>query len=329
METLFIYLVKVNIALTMFYLVYVGLLRKDTFLRLKRFYLFAAIVFSLVYPLFTIEVGGNIFSFLRKNYAAEVLIGQPSIAPETTDASPGNRFFPLHGENVFFFVMMAGTAFFLVRFIWQLITIFRIKHKSVPKRIGTQNIYHLSEKMMPFSFFRWIFVNTEVHSEEELKQILMHEQIHVQQWHSLDILLAESLCIFFWWNPIVWLMKKEIAINLEYLADSEILRKGVNSRDYQYHLLRLTYRETAVQIVNNFNISENIHYPNGVDPLLDEEAVRVIKSMPKWEPGRQKGKIVDVRFTLPIVFRLQPSGKPVQNSTDNAEGKISDTDTGY
>ncbi len=448
METLFIYLVKVNIALTMFYLVYVGLLRKDTFLRLKRFYLFAAIVFSLVYPLFTIEVGGNIFSFLRKNYAAEVLIGQPSIAPETTDASPGNRFFPLHGENVFFFVMMAGTAFFLVRFIWQLITIFRIKHKSVPKRIGTQNVYHLSEKMMPFSFFRWIFVNTEVHSEEELKQILMHEQIHIQQWHSLDILLAESLCIFFWWNPIVWLMKKEIAINLEYLADSEILRKGVNSRDYQYHLLRLTYHETAVQIVNNFNVSqlkqrimmmnknkspkrklakylmilplavllmmtncvqkkdagdvssqeetvqdekqqkvtdndeifvvveempqfpggqtalmkylsENIRYPviaqekgiegrvicnfivrkdgsiadvgvvRGVDPLLDEEAVRVIKSMPKWEPGRQKGKIVDVRFTLPIVFRLQPSGKPVQNSTDNAEGKISDTDTGY
>jgi hypothetical protein len=50
METLFIYLVKVNIALTMFYLMYVGLLRKDTFLRLKRFYLFAAIVFSLVYP---------------------------------------------------------------------------------------------------------------------------------------------------------------------------------------------------------------------------------------------------------------------------------------
>ena len=425
METLFIYLVKVNVALTMFYLMYVGLLRKDTFLRLKRFYLFAAIVFSLVYPLFTIEVGGNIFSFLRKNYAAEVLIGQPSIALETTDASAENHFFPLHGKNIFFFIMMAGTAFFLVRFIWQLITIFRIKHKSVPKRIGTQNVYHLSEKMMPFSFFRWIFVNTEVHSEEELKQILMHEQIHVQQWHSPDILLAESLCIFFWWNPIVWLMKKEIAINLEYLADSEILRKGVNSRDYQYHLLRLTYHGTAVQIVNNFNvsqlkqrimmmnknkspkrklakylmmlpvaallmmtncvkeqeadrvpsqgktlqdkeqaneqdyneifivaeempqfpggqgalmkyISENVHYPKeaqekgiegsvicsfivgkdgsitdvevvrGVDPSLDEEAIRLIKSMPKWEPGRQRGKVVDVRFTLPIVFRLQP-----------------------
>jgi beta-lactamase regulating signal transducer with metallopeptidase domain len=152
--------------------------------------------------------------------------------------------------------MMAGTAFFLVRFIWQLITIFRIKHKSVPKRIGTQNVYHLSDEMLPFSFFRWIFINTEVHSEEELKQILLHEQIHVQQWHSLDIVLAESLCIFFWWNPIVWLMKKEIAINLEYLADSEILRKGVNSRDYQYHLLRLTYHETAVQIVNNFNVSQ-------------------------------------------------------------------------
>ena len=44
----------------------------------------------------------------------------------------------------------------------------------------------------------------------------------------------------------------------------------------------------------------------GVDPSLDEEAIRIIKSMPKWEPGRQRGKVVDVRFTLPIIFRLQP-----------------------
>jgi TonB family protein len=422
METLFIYLVKVNIALAIFYLVYLLLLKEDTFIRLKRCYFFAAIVFSLVYPLFTIEAWGNIFSFLRRGYAAEVIIGQPAMSFLAAESTPENNFWLTHWENIFFLVMAVGTAFFIVRFTWQLITILHIKRKSVPKRIGGQNVYHLSEEMMPFSFFKWIFIDTEAHSEEELRQILMHEQIHVRQWHSLDSMLTELLCIFFWWNPFVWLMKKEITINLEYLADSETLRKGVNSRDYQYHLLRLTYHETAVQIVNNFNvsqlkqrimmmnktkspsrklvkyiavlplfvllvtansvyaqknepaktttspqdttkkigqtneifvvvekqpefpggqealmkyISENIHYPieaqkkgiqgtvicnfivrkdgsitdaevvRGVDPLLDEEAIRLINSMPKWQPGTQRGKVVDVRFTLPIIFRLQ------------------------
>jgi TonB family protein len=446
METLFIYLVKVNIALAIFYLVYLLLLKEDTFIRLKRCYFFAAIVFSLVYPLFTIEAWGNIFSFLRRGYAAEVIIGQPAMSFLAAESTPENNFWLTHWENIFFLVMAVGTAFFLVRFIWQLVTIFRIKHKSVPKRIGAHNVYHLSDEILPFSFFKWIFVNTEAHSEEEMRQILLHEQIHVRQWHSLDVMLGELLCIFFWWNPFVWLMKKEITINLEYLADSEILRKGINSRDYQYHLLRLTYHETAVQIVNNFNVSQlkqrimmmnktkspsrklakyiavlplfvllvtansayaqknepaktttspqdttknirqndetfvvvekqpefpggteammkflsdNIQYPEeakkkgvqgrvicnfivrkdgsitdadivrGVDPLLDEEAIRVINSMPKWQPGMQRGKVVDVRYTLPIVFRLQNEKKPAQNTITVTEEKMSDPDPGY
>lgn len=246
----------VNLALTMFYLIYMLLLKPDTFIRVKRFYFLVAIVFSLVYQFITIDSWVNVFSFMRNEYAAEVIVEQPTVALLTAESPTETNWWYINRQNIIFCVMAAGTVFFLVRFIVQFITIFHIKHKSILKRIGSQNVYHLSDEMLPFSFFRWIFINTEAHSEEELKQILLHEQIHVQQWHSLDIVLAELLCIFFWWNPIVWLLKKEIAINLEYLADSEILRKGVNSRDYQYNLLRLTYHETAVQIVNNFNVSQ-------------------------------------------------------------------------
>ncbi|NLH28589.1 MAG: energy transducer TonB, partial [Bacteroidales bacterium] len=49
----------------------------------------------------------------------------------------------------------------------------------------------------------------------------------------------------------------------------------------------------------------DVQVVRGVDPSLDKEAVRVIQSMPKWKPGKQRGKPVRVRFTLPIVFRLQ------------------------
>ena len=441
METLFFYFLMVNLALTMFYLIYLLLLKPDTFIRVKRFYFLVAIVFSLVYQFITIDSWVNVFSFMRNEYAAEVIVEQPTVALLTAESPTETNWWYINRQNIIFCVMAAGTVFFLVRFIVQFITIFHIKHKSILKRIGSQNVYHLSDEMLPFSFFRWIFINTEAHSEEELKQILLHEQIHVQQWHSLDIVLAELLCIFFWWNPIVWLLKKEIAINLEYLADSEILRKGVNSRDYQYNLLRLTYHETAVQIVNNFNVSqlkqrimmmnknkspkqqlakylivlplfillltvnsvyaqnkepakttispqdttkkiaqtdeifivvekapqfpgghealmkylvENLNYPEqaqkerkqgrvicnfivekdgsisnvnivqGIDPVLDKEAIRCIESMPKWIPGEQRGQIVRVRCTLPIIFGL-PDSKPDETNPEmileNKDGK--------
>jgi beta-lactamase regulating signal transducer with metallopeptidase domain len=87
--------------------------------------------------------------------------------------------------------------------------------------------------------------DTFKHPENELSHILLHEQTHARQWHSIDIILIETLCLFSWWNPFVWLMKREMAMNLEYLADNGVLREGVDSRKYQYHLLQLTYHETV------------------------------------------------------------------------------------
>ena len=49
----------------------------------------------------------------------------------------------------------------------------------------------------------------------------------------------------------------------------------------------------------------DVHVARGVDPYLDKEAVRVVQSMPKWIPGKQNGKAVRVKFTVPVMFRLQ------------------------
>ncbi|MCQ5178192.1 hypothetical protein NE693_16470, partial [Faecalibacterium prausnitzii] len=68
--------------------------------------------------------------------------------------------------------------------------------------------------------------------------------------------LGEILCIFFWFNPVVWLLRKEIRQNLEFLADEQVVNSGYNRKNYQYHLLRLSHQSTAVPIVNNFNVSQ-------------------------------------------------------------------------
>ena len=257
METLFIYIVKVNIALAVFYLLYMWLFRKDTFIRLRRYYFLSAIIFSLSYPLFTVSALGNMFDWKQEPIANEtsVYIGEISMGEWIVDdvekvATPID--WTIIAKNI----LLVGTLFLSLRLLWQLLSIVRIKSRSEKRSLFGYLFYHLKDEITPFSFFNWIFVNSETHNEKELKQILLHEHTHARQWHSLDILLVEMLRIAFWWNPIVWFMKRDIAINLEYLADEAVLQEGVETIEYQYHLLQLTNHETAVQIVNNFNVSQ-------------------------------------------------------------------------
>lgn len=449
MNPFFIYLIQVNIALTLFYLLYTIVLRRDTFLRLRRFFFLSAIVFSLLYPFWSIPALGDFWvsSIASGEATAMVFIEEPAEAMmiEEGNIITANT---VPWPKIILFVYIIVTVVFILRFLGQLLSIFRMKVRSERYFVNGVPVYQLKDDITPFSFFSWIFIHTEKHSEAELSQILLHEQTHAYQWHSIDITLIELLRLFSWWNPFTWLMKREIAMNLEYLADNGVLREGVDSREYQYHLLRLTYHETAVQIVNNFNVSQlkqrimmmnktkspalklakyllilplafllivanscvnrdkksnedtvtergisdptddpdgvifsdeiiekddsevfvvveeqpeypggnpalmrflsdNIKYPveaqkngvegrvivnfviekdgrlnefdvvRGVDPLLDEEALRVLKNMPNWIPGKQRGEVVRVRFTLPVVFRLQPSD--TQKSSASSE----------
>ncbi|WP_294082748.1 M56 family metallopeptidase [Proteiniphilum sp. UBA5384] len=251
------YLLQVNIALVLFYLLYVILLKRDTFLRMRRFYFLSVIVFSLLYPFCAISGLCDIWPFPSSSLqegTATVFLGEPRM-----DVTPGGEAAttaPVPWREMLILLYIAITVVFILRFLFQLFSIYRIRLRSKNQIVKGIPIYQLKEDITPFSFFNLIFIHPGKHSGEELFQILLHEHTHARQCHSFDIMLIELVCLFSWWNPFVWLMKREMAMNLEYLADNGVLREGIDSREYQYHLLRLTYHETAVQIVNNFNVSQ-------------------------------------------------------------------------
>ncbi|MGP1553909.1 MAG: TonB family protein, partial [Prevotella intermedia] len=89
---------------------------------------------------------------------------------------------------------------------------------------------------------------------QEIDEIMTHELAHCRQRHSVDILFTELFAIAFWVNPFVWLLKREVRLNLEYLADNNVLANGTDSKEYQYHLLGLAYRKNVATISNNFNV---------------------------------------------------------------------------
>lgn len=80
-----------------------------------------------------------------------------------------------------------------------------------------------------------VFLHPESHSDKETDEILTHECTHVSQWHSIDVILSEMMCMACWFNPFVWLLKREVRHNLEYLADNTVIQSGYDSKSYQYH----------------------------------------------------------------------------------------------
>ncbi len=257
MQAFFIYLLQVNIALALFYLLYAVAFKRDTFFQLRRLFLLSVILFSLLYPFFAVPALAELvpFSFSRgQEVRSEVLIdgvGWEVMGDEEVVASR-----PIPWATVLVTLYWAVTAAFALRFLVQLFSVYRVWKRSERRLLPGNVVYRPAKEVTPFSFFNWIFIYTDAYSEQELQQILLHENTHVKQWHSIDVVITELLCLFFWWNPFTWLLKREVIMNLEYLADNHVLHEGVDSREYQYHLLRLTYHESAVPIANNFNVSQ-------------------------------------------------------------------------
>lgn len=251
MKEFYLYAVQVNVALLVFYLLYQVLFSRDTFLEIRRLFLMTVIVLAFAYPAITFssfEGGEQPLQEVMAGYYEAITVAASVVSP--VEEAP-----VLTWQDVVMPVWMSGVVFFLVRMLVQFAVVCRMAVRGEKVYCCGQQVIALRHETAPFSFFGWIFVNPDRHDERELSEIMTHEITHMRQWHSVDMMMGELLCIFFWFNPLVWLLRKEIRQNLEFLADKHVVSSGYNRKNYQYHLLRLSHQTTAVQIVNNFNVS--------------------------------------------------------------------------
>lgn len=245
MPALLIYLLKVNIALVLFYLAYCLALRRLTFYTLNRFFLLFGIIFSAGYPFVDLS------DFLQQheeisNQALLVMpVWEASAAKEPIQAFDYGRLLIL-----LFWIGVGGMA---VRLLGQLLSLYRMHRLSTPVTFRGYRFRRISGEVNAFSFGRAIYLNPDQHQPEELKAILQHEQIHVAEWHMLDVLLAELNLVVHWFNPGVWGMKQAVRENLEFITDRRVLQSGLDCKTYQYSLVRMSSLAQSSPLVNNFN----------------------------------------------------------------------------
>ena len=429
-----IYLLKVNAGIALFYAFYKLFCQRDTFFQWRRFALLSFLGISFLYPLLDIQ------EWVMEQPAIYELADYYTVlmnTEEVTATAPVAYEAPQRPDllTLFTYLYYTGVLVMSLRFIIQLVSICRIRRKGQVVYLNGQRIISLPSEANPFSFFGWIFLYLPQMEDESQDEILMHEQTHARQWHSVDVIVSELANIICWFNPFSWLLKGEIRLNLEYLADNQVAKTMEDSKQYQYHLLGLAHTNSKTGLYNNFNVSQiksriimmnkkrtrtagrikyalfaplaaalliasnisctstetqeantevmesravegevfkvveempefvggmaecmkylaaNVNYPTeaiekgiqgrvivqmvvtkegdiadtkiarGIDPLLDAEALRVVSGMPKWKPGKQKGEAVNVRYTLPVMFRLGGDADKKEASTQT-EAKV-------
>lgn len=424
-----LYLLQVNVGLILFYALYKLVCTRDTFFRSRRFILIVSLVLPFILPFIDVrewlESRDRMIMLTHFDYSAVL----PEIVVGSEVAETGSRVFVL--SEWIGYLYLAGVVVLLVRLVVQAFSLYRLIVRMPEKEINGVRVKCLNDPSGPFSFFGWIFMNPAAVKEDEISEILTHEMAHVKQHHSVDVFLAEMVSICCWMNPFAWLLKREVRLNLEFLADRKVMEAGFATKSYQYHLLGLAYNH-KYGLSNNFNFShlkqriimmnkkksnaaghikyalfvlpafallvagniscsqdasqtedakeevvapvspeakeapadstakdevfmvteqmpeypggmkellkflqDNLKYPENamknnvqgrvivqfvvekdgtptefkvarsVDPDLDAEALRVMKTMSKWKPGMQRGEVVRVKYTVPVSFKLQ------------------------
>ncbi|MDX1754407.1 MAG: M56 family metallopeptidase, partial [Salinimicrobium sediminis] len=234
-----IYFLKSVACLAILLLFYKLLLEKENMHLFKRFYLLAIPVISFGIPLISFPEYVSISSEGAGSFS--------SISIQETAAE-----FPLF-EVLLTSIYVLGVLFFGSRFIINLrVLLKRAKNNPQVKTPGATQVL-LQEQIIPHTFWSYIYLNRKKFEHNEIpQQVMDHEMAHVRQKHSADILFMEFLQILLWFLPLVYLLKKAVRLNHEFLADSAALQKAENIGLYQQILLSFSSQEHN-ELVNSIN----------------------------------------------------------------------------
>lgn len=245
------YIIKSTISLTVLYILYYFLLRNIKSFEFNRFYLLFAVMFSLIIPFIQISIGiDSIINQNTQDYSSS--INNINIQGAIVE---GQKNGVLNVFYLFIIIYTSISAIFLIRFVFNLWKIIKLINNSSKDLNSSPKIVLSQKKTLPYSFFQFIIVSKTEYEKGQIDyDLIIHEQAHCSQHHSFDIVFMEIIKIIFWFNPIIWILKKEIQLNHEYLADKKVLQTQ-NLKSYQDILLNLVFRNNSTYLASNFNYS--------------------------------------------------------------------------
>uniref|UniRef100_UPI003216FF01 M56 family metallopeptidase n=1 Tax=uncultured Draconibacterium sp. TaxID=1573823 RepID=UPI003216FF01 len=253
MNNLVNFIIESGVSLSLLSVIYILFLRRETFFRLNRIFLLISVTFSILLP----------FLKFRVYEPKSIMLAEVTVTPYRNlleavtiygqDFS-GSLVQTISSSRLIIIIYLLGLLFFLVRFIFRLIQVSILIIKNPVQQVGAVKFVSVTKEFSPFSFLRYIFINPEKRNEAGYEKIVAHEMEHIKQGHSFDVLILEIMTVLQWFNPFMWILKRVIRENHEFLADRAVLNSGISAAQYKQLLLSQAVG-FQIEMANSFNTS--------------------------------------------------------------------------
>ena len=259
-EAIFLYSIRSAFVLTLLYVPYMLILRRESFFRLNRAVLLLILLFSVMLPILDVH-----FLSLDKQpvvQAAKEQMVQVGIPVEGYHLLPE---FSVQAQHVpvqvswFHIVSVLFCFVAMAMLLWRIMQILRMTYI-----VRRGNLWHEVEggidihchagEVSPFSWMNHVVIS-ERDFHENGREILLHETGHIRSLHSWDLLLLSAVQILQWWNPLAYVFASSLRDVHEYEADDYVLRHGISARDYQLLLIKKAVGASSYTFANNFDHS--------------------------------------------------------------------------
>jgi N-acetylmuramoyl-L-alanine amidase len=275
-----IYLLKTSLLLGVFYVVFELFFSRTTFFSLNRGYLVCALVLAFIVPLITISSDRNFSPVSELWPLAGERAPEPEMNASNITISSDNRSLGYIGTMML--VYFAVGSFLFIRCVFNMVRMAVLANRSPGKRMRRARVVR-SQTNYSFSFFNVLFLSP-VQSDHA---VFVHEKAHIAQLHSVDLLIAELAVAFLWFNPVAWLMRKNIRLQHEYLADQFVLQNGTSLQEYLSIILKSAGPEETAVLINQFSSN----------PLKNRIVMMTTNKTTDWRK-------LTYFFTLPLVVFL-------------------------
>ncbi|MDO9374714.1 MAG: N-acetylmuramoyl-L-alanine amidase [Ferruginibacter sp.] len=245
-----LYLLKVIICSGILFAYYWLMLRNKIFHQYNRFYLLATILLSLALPLISIDIWHNAdqpapgaIKILQAVNSSDEYLDEIVVTANQNSFS---------AEQALSVVYLLTSLIFLGASIFALLKIRWLFVKNRHRLLGRIFFVNTTALGTPFSFLKCIFWNDHIDPESTTgKQIFLHELAHVQQRHTYDKLFMNAVLIFTWCNPFFWLIRKELNMIHEFLAD-KIAVEDSDTEAFAAMILQAAYPQHQFKLTNPF-----------------------------------------------------------------------------
>jgi beta-lactamase regulating signal transducer with metallopeptidase domain len=300
------YLMEVTVCQAAFYLLFHWALKNDSFFQANRAYLLFGTLVSFIIPLLNFEFWNYDVGSSFEGLTFSLLTSMPNVnsMTESTIEQGSTSNWPTIIMSTVVIIYLAGVLLQLSKIAFGLIKVNAFLKENKPG--NDNNIIWTQSGPSFFSFWKYIFINKQKLdiSEKALKQVMLHEEVHVRQYHTFDIIFMELALAICWFNPLIYKIRNQLIQTHEYIADSQVVLGNIDIDNYARLILQLSVSKKSIPLTHQFS---KINIENRIKMLN--------------QPNPSRMKAFKYLFGIPlisvllVIFSFTEKASPIQNLT--------------